>query len=112
MKNIVKVLRLKDNAARIYELPEGVTVKTGTLVSVEFPNRFSTCTGVAVSDSYTVDGETEIMIQQFHHMTPAAWDGMKKVISIYDENPVDWPTDTEDDEEPDDTEETEDEEAE
>ena len=87
-------------------------MKTGTLVSVEFPTRFSTCTGVAVSDSYTVDGETEVMIQQFHHMTPAAWDGMKKVISIYDENPVDWPTDTEDDDEPDDAEETEDEEAE
>ena len=36
MKNIIKVLRLKDNTARLYELPEGVTVKSGTLVNVEF----------------------------------------------------------------------------
>ena len=91
MKNIIKVLRLKDNTARLYELPEGVTVKSGALVSVEFPDRFSTCTGVAVSDAYTVDGETEIMVQQFHKMTPAAWDSMKKVISVYTENPVSWP---------------------
>lgn len=100
MKNIVKVLRLKDNAARIYELPDGATVKAGTLVKVEFPDRFNTCVGVTASDSYVVDGDTEIMVQQFHRMLPAAWDAMKKVISVYEENPVDWPTDTEDDDEP------------
>ena len=52
MKNIVKVLRYKDNAARLYALPEGVTVKAGTIVRVEFPNMLNTCDGVTVSDSY------------------------------------------------------------
>lgn len=103
MKNIVKVLRLKDNAARIYELPDGVTVKSGTLVAVEFPDRNATCVGVAVSDSYVVDGDTEIMVQQFHRMLPAAWDNMKKVVTVYEKNPVDWPDDT-DDAEPEDAE--------
>ena len=107
MKNIVKVLRLKDNAARIYELPEGMTVAQGTLVAVEFPDRNSTCVGVTVSDSYVVDGETELMVLQFHKMTPAAFAAMKKVVTIYAANPVDWtvnaPDDTEDDE-PDDAE--------
>lgn len=107
MKNIVKVLRLKDNAARIYELPEGMTVAQGTLVAVEFPDRNSTCVGVTVSDSYVVDGETELMVLQFHKMTPAAFAAMKKVVTIYAANLVDWtvnaPDDIEDDE-PDDAE--------
>lgn len=93
MKNIVKVLRFKDNAARFYALPDGVTVKVGTLVTVEFPDRFNTCVGVAVSDSYVVDDNTAQMIMQFCKMLPAAWENMKKVISVYDENPVDWPVD-------------------
>ena len=98
MKNIVKVLRYKDNATRFYALPDGVPVKIGTLVAVEFPDRYNTCVGVAVSDSYTVDDETAEMVMQFCKMTPAAWAGMKKVVSIYDECPVDWPVDDPDDE--------------
>ena len=34
-------------------------------------------------------------------MTPAAWDSMKRVISVYTESPVDWPVDDEDDPEAD-----------
>lgn len=104
MKTIVKVLRFKDNATRLYALPEGVTVKTGTIVTVEFPNQFATCVGVAVSDAFAVDGEAEIMVQQFHKMTPAAWDSMKRVLAVYNEQPIDWPVDdpdTEDDAEAD-----------
>ena len=108
MKNIVKVLRYKDNATRLYTLPEGMEIKVGTLVVVEFPTRYSTCVGVTVSDSYVVDDETAIMVQQFHKMTPAMWDDMKRVVSIYTENPVDWPEDDEEDPEADDEEEDDD----
>ena len=101
MKNILKVLRFKDNATRLYTLPEGMAVKTGTLVTVEFPDQFNTCVGVAVSNSYEVDGDTARMVMEFHKMTPAAWDSMKRVISAYTENPVDWPVDDEDDPEAD-----------
>lgn len=111
MKNIVKVLRYKDNAARLYALPEGVTVTAGTLVRVEFPNMLTTCDGVAVSDSYTVDDTAEKMVAQFHRINPPTLNGMKKVVSIYTENPVTWPVDDPDTEEAD-TEEAETEEDE
>lgn len=100
MKNIVKVLRYKDNAARLYALPEGITVKAGTIVRVEFPNTLNTCDGVTVSDSYEVDETAEKMVAEFHRINPPALDGLKKVVSIYTETPVDWPVDdpdTEDD---------------
>ena len=100
MKNIVKVLRYKDNAARLYALPEGITVKAGTIVRVEFPNMLNTCDGVTVSDSYEVDETAEKMVAEFHRINPPALDGLKKVVSIYTETPVDWPVDdpdTEDD---------------
>ena len=35
MKNIITVKRINDNARRIYELPEDVTLQQGTLVQVE-----------------------------------------------------------------------------
>ena len=113
MKNIVKVLRYKDNAARFYTLPNDVIVGIGVIVTVEFPDRYNTCVGVTVSESYLVDDETAKMIMQFCKMSPAAWNDMKKVVSLYDENPVDWPEDDadEDTEKTDDNaEETEDEE--
>ena len=101
MKNIVKVLRYKDNAARLYALPEGITVKAGTIVRVEFPNMFNTCDGVTVSDSYEVDETAEKMVAEFHRINPPALDCLKKVVSIYTETPVDWPVydpeETEDD---------------
>lgn len=101
MKNIVKVLRYKDDAARLYLLPEGMTIKTGCLVTVEYPTRYSTCAGVAVSDSYLVDEAAEKMVADLHRIHPTNLDGLKKVISVYDETPCVWPddhTDTEDDE--------------
>jgi hypothetical protein len=99
MKNIVKVLRYKDNAARLYALPEGVTVKAGTIVRIEFPNMFSTCDGVTVSDSYEVDETAEKMVAEFHRINPPALAGLKKVVSIYTETPVDWPVDDAEDNE-------------
>ena len=112
MKNIVKVLRYKDNAARLYALPEGITVKAGTIVRVEFPNMFNTCDGVTVSDSYEVDETAEKMVAEFHRITPPVLAGLKKVVSIYTEAPVVWPVDdpeTEDDAEAEDPEDNEDE---
>lgn len=96
MKNIVKVLRFKDNAARLYALPEGVTVEAGTLVSVEYPTMFSTTVGTTVSASYTVDGDIEKMAAEFHRMP--SLDTLKKVVSIYDETRLDWPVDEDPDE--------------
>ena len=90
MKNIVKVMRLKDNANRLYALPEGVTVKKGTLVIVEFPDRFSTCLGTAVSDSYEVDEATAAMIADLHHIGSGTLDHLKRVISVCTETPCEW----------------------
>lgn len=109
MKNIVKVLRYKDNAARLYALPEGVTIKAGTIVRVEFPNMFNTCDGVTVSDSYEVDETAEKMVAEFHHINPPALNDLKKVVSIYTETPVDWLVDDPDTEDDAETEDNEDE---
>lgn len=95
MKNIVKVLRFKDNAARFYALPDGMSVTAGTIVTVEYPDKRNTAVGVALSDSYTVDGENARMVQQFSKMTPAAWDSMKHVTEIHQPVAVVWPDDTE-----------------
>ena len=91
MKNIVMVMRYKDNAKKIYCLPEGTTVKPGTHVRVEFPNEFSTCDGVAISDSYEVDENTAKMVAVFHHIPGDTLDGLKRVVSIYEEHLVEWP---------------------
>ena len=95
MENIVMVLRYKDNAKRIYALPEGISVKVGTMVRVEFPNEFSTCDGVAVSDSYEVDEATAKMVAVFHHIPGDTLDNLKKVTSISEEHVVEWPADEE-----------------
>lgn len=101
MKNIVKVIRFGNEKPRLYALPEGVTVKAGTIVRVEFPNELTSATGVTVSDSYTVDGETEAMVVDLMHFTPPTLDNLKRVLAVYDEQPLDWPVDTEDDAEAD-----------
>ena len=95
MKNIVKVLRYKDNAKRIYALPEGINVKVGTMVRVEFPDSLNTCDGVAVSDSYEVDEATATMVAVFHHIPGDTLDNLKRVTSIYEEHVVEWPADEE-----------------
>ena len=91
MKNIIKVLRYKDDKARLYALPEGVTVKAGTLVRVEYPNMFCTCDGVTISDSYVVDETAERMVAEFHRINPPTLDNLKRVVSVYTENALDWP---------------------
>ena len=96
MKNIVKVLRYKDNAKRLYVLPEGISVKVGTMVRVEFPDSLNTCDGVAVSDSYEVDEATAKMVAVFHRIPGDTLDNLKKVTSIYEEHVVEWPVDEED----------------
>ena len=93
MKNIVKVLRYKDNAKRLYALPEGISVKVGTMVRVEFPDSLNTCDGMAVSDSYEVDEATAKMVAVFHHIPGDTLDNLKKVTSIYEEHVVEWPAD-------------------
>ena len=88
MKNIVKVLRFKDNAARLYALPKNITVEKGNILLVEFPDANNTCLGVAVSDSYKVDSDTEKMVAQMHRMENL--DTLKRVISNYAECKLDW----------------------
>lgn len=96
MKNIVKVLRYKDNASRLYILPDGVAVKEGTLVTVEYPAAPATAVGYTVTDSYEVDDNGAKMVAAMHHMHDL--DHLKKVISIYDETRLDWPVDEDPDE--------------
>lgn len=96
MKNIVKVLRFKDNAARLYVLPEGVAVKEGSLVSVEYPTMTATAVGVAVTDSYEVDDNGAKMVAAMHHMHDL--DRLKKVVCVYDETRLDWPMEEDPDE--------------
>lgn len=108
MKNIVKVIRHGTEKPRLYALPDDVSVKAGTLVSVEAPNSMSTMTGVTVSDSYVVDGDTEKMVIDLLHFIPATFDSLKRVVGVYAEQPVMWPeasqpdTDNEQDGEPED----------
>ena len=59
MKNIVKVLRFKDNATRLYQLPAGMVLDRGTVVEVEFAG--GSAFGVTVSKSYCGDSEESIM---------------------------------------------------
>lgn len=49
MKNIITVKRINDNARRIYELPEDVTLQPGTIV--ELQSRFDNLT-LGVTQSY------------------------------------------------------------
>ena len=96
MKNIVKVLRFKDNAARLYILPEGVAVKEGTLVTVEYSSVDATAVGVAVTDSYEVDDNGAKMVAAMHHMHNL--DHLKRVLCVYDETRLDWPVEEDPDE--------------
>lgn len=107
MKNIIKVLRHKDEKARLYLLPDGMTVRAGTTVRVEHPDATCTVDGVTISDSYEVDATMERMVAEFHRIFPANLNGLKKVVSVYTENPVVWPVADPDDEADDDADEAE-----
>jgi len=89
MKNIVKVNRFNGQYARLYALPDGVSVGAGTIVKVEGANPYETAVGVTVSASYTVDGESETMVADLLHFLPPTLDNMKRVLSVYTEMPVD-----------------------
>lgn len=95
MKNIVKVRRFNDNATRLYALPINATIIAGTVVDVEYPG--GKALGVAVSDSYTVDGEAEKMVADLLHFIPATLDNLKRVINEYAPAAIIWPDDAADD---------------
>ena len=91
MKNIVKVVRSNAQHARLYQLPEGIHVKAGTIVNVEAPEPDTTAIGVTVTESYCVDGKAEQMVVELLHFRPATLDNLKKVVAVYEERPCMWP---------------------
>ena len=91
MKNIVKVMRFNDNKARLYRVPDGFSIKAGTMVCVEGMSEGESVTGVTVSDTYTLDGYMEKMVIEFMHFIPATLDNLKKVLSVYNEVPCIYP---------------------
>jgi len=85
MKNIVKVLRFKDNATRLYQLPACYdALDNGTVVEVEFGS--GTALGVTVSASYC--GDYEEMMRDLFNVLPGK--EFKHVVAVYDRNEVDW----------------------
>ena len=90
MKNIVNVLRIRDNAKRLYILPDDVQVAKGTVVAVEFAG--GKTLGVAITDSRVMDDEQEALIREFLHINPNVTD-YAKVVDIMTETPVAWPED-------------------
>ncbi len=85
MKNIVKVLRFKDNATRLYQLPTHYALSKGTIVEVEFAG--GTAFGVTVSESYCGDYE-EKMLRDLFNVLPAT--EFKRVVAVYDKSDVSW----------------------
>ncbi len=85
MKNIVKVLRFKDNATRLYQLPTCCAVDKGTVVEVEFGG--GTAFGVTASASYCGDYE-EKMLRDLFNVLPST--EFKRVVAIHERNEVDW----------------------
>ena len=85
MKNIVKVLRFKDNATRLYQLPAHYALSKGTVVEVEFAG--GTAFGVTVSESYCGDYE-EKMLRDLFNVLPAT--EFKRVVAVYDKSDVSW----------------------
>lgn len=86
MKNILKVLRFKDNATRLYQLPTCVVLERGTIVEVELANG-STALGVTVSTSYCGDYEERLLRDMFN-ILPAT--NFKRVVAIYDRQEIVW----------------------
>lgn len=82
MKNIAMFRRFGSENSRLYELPAGVEVHPGTIVTVDYVNG-STATAFAVSNSWNVDSLTEKMIADLFHFHSGTLDNLKKVRSIY-----------------------------
>ena len=55
MKNIITIIRTKDNARRIYALPEEAVVAKGTLVKVETHYSDEQLIGIAATDNILMD---------------------------------------------------------
>lgn len=91
MKNIVKVLRFKDNKVRLYEIPTVVALERGTVVEVEFDG--GTAFGVTVSESYCGDFE-ERMIRDLFNVLPGT--DFKRIVAIYEKQTVAWDDSTTD----------------
>ena len=89
MKNLLMVLRLKDNARRIYAAPEGFVIPKGTILEVEFVG--GTALGVAVTDSHEMDDAQEALTRELLHVNPNA--EYRKVVNILNREPVQWPVD-------------------
>ena len=97
MKNIVMVVRYADNKKRLYCLPEGVSVKAGTLVRVEYNG--TTSDGVALSNSYEVDETTAEMVAVFLRIPCLTLNTLMRVVNVYEEHVVEWPADEADEQE-------------
>ena len=89
MKNLLMVLRLKDNARRIYTAPEGFVIPKGTILEVEFVG--GTALGVAVTDSHEMDDAQETLTRELLHVDPNA--DFRKVVNVLNREAVQWPVD-------------------
>ena len=92
MKNIITVKRINDNARRIYELPEDVTLQKGTLVQVE--TRFGDLLyGFTATASALMDDTAVAMIRATLGMNEAG--NFLKVKTVYGEPEALYPEDSE-----------------
>lgn len=87
MKNIVKVLRFKDNATRLYEVPTCVVLERGEIVEVEHGVDGSTAFGVTVSKSYCGVSE-ERMIRDLFNVLPGM--EFKRVVAVHERQTLAW----------------------
>lgn len=90
MKNIVKVLRFKDNAVRLYEVPTSIVLERGIVVDVEYGDAGSTALGVTVSSSYCGIAE-ERMICDVLNIRPGT--NFRRVVAVYDKQDITWSDD-------------------
>ena len=89
MKNLVLVLRLKDNAKRLYTAPDGFVIPKGTILEVEFVG--GTALGVAMTDNHEMDDAQEALTREFLHVHPNA--EFRKVVNVLNREAVQWPVD-------------------
>lgn len=87
MKNIVKVLRFKDNKVRLYEVPTCVVLERGEVVEVEYGADSETAFGVTVSASYCGDFE-ERMIRDLFNVLPGM--AFKRVVAVHERQTLTW----------------------
>ena len=92
MKNIITVTRLNDKARRIYELPEDVTLRPGTIVELE--NRFDNLTiGVTLSNSALLDDTAVAVIRNALNLDVTG--DFLKVKAVFGESEDLYPEDSE-----------------